>query len=154
MKHNIQISVLGIQNAGDEPEAILTKAAGTYHFENGIHKINYCELNENGTATDNLLLLSDSEMQLSRSGSVAGRFRFALGSKTVADYLTPFGKIDFEVETESYYLDVKENNLNVELKYRLYADGQLFSENTLTIQTYEDKKDGFGFINKARRNHL
>lgn len=154
MKHNIQISVLGIQNAGDEPEMILTKATGTYHFENGVHKINYCELDENGTATDNLLLLSGSEMQLSRSGSVAGRFRFVSGDKTVANYLTPFGKIDFEVETESYHLDVKEDNLNVQLKYRLYTDGQLFSENTLTIQTYEDKKDGFGFINKARRNHL
>lgn len=154
MKHNIQISVLGIQNAGDEPEAILTKATGTYHFEKGVHKINYCELDENGTATDNLLLLSGSEMRLSKSGSVAGRFLFVLGCKTVADYLTPFGKIDFEVETESYHLDVKENNLNVQLKYRLYADNQLFSENTLTIQTFEDKKDGFGFINKARRNHL
>lgn len=154
MKHNIQISVLGIQNAGDEPEAILTKATGIYCFENGVHKINYCELDENETATDNLLLLSDSKMRLSKSGSVAAQFLFIVGGKTAADYLTPFGKIDFEVETESYHLEVKENNLNVQLKYRLYADSQLFSENTLTIQTYEDKKDDFGFINKARRNHL
>lgn len=89
MKHNIQVSVLGVQNAGDESEAILTKATGTYHFENGVHKINYCELDENGTATDNLLLLSGSEMHLSKSGSVAGQFLFVLGCKTVIDYLTP-----------------------------------------------------------------
>lgn len=154
MKNNIQISVLGIQNAGNEPEAILTKTTGTYCFEDGFHKINYCELDENGTATDNFLFLSETEMRLSKSGSIAGQFRFIPGIKTPADYLTPFGKIDFEVETESYHLDVREGNLNAQLKYRLYLGSQLFSENTLTIQTCEDKEDGFGLINKLRRNYL
>lgn len=133
MKQNIQIFLLGIQNAGSEPEAILTKTARDYCFENGFHKILYCELDENGTATDNLLFLSETEMRLSKSGSVAGRFLFIPGEKTVADYLTPFGKIAFEAETETYYLDRKEDELNVQLKYKLYADNQLFSENTLTI---------------------
>lgn len=63
----------------------------------------------------------------------------------------PFGKIAFEVETESYHLAVKEEGLNVQLKYRLYTGNQLFSVNTLTIQICED---GFGLINKTRRNHL
>lgn len=151
MKQDIQISLLGIQNAGSGVEAILTKATGTYCFENGFHKILYCELNENGTATDNLLFLSETEMRLSKSGSIAGQFLFIPGEKTVADYLTSFGKIDFEVETETYHLDMKEDELNVQLKYKLYADNQLFSENTLTIQICED---GFGSINKTRRNHL
>ena len=133
MKQNIQIFLLGIQNAGSEPEAILTKTAGDYCFENGSHKILYCELDENGTATDNLLFLSETEMRLSKSGSVAGQFLFIPGEKTVADYLTPFGKIAFEAETETYYLDRKEDELNVQMKYKLYADNQLFSENTLTI---------------------
>lgn len=154
MKNNIRISVLGIQNTGSEPEAILTKAIGMYCFEDGFHKINYCELDENGAATDNLLFLSATEMRLSRSGSIAGQILFIPGTKTAADYLTPFGKIDFEVETESYHLDVKKGNLDAQLKYRLYTGGQLFSENTLTIQTCEYKEDGFGLINKARRNHL
>jgi len=154
MKNNIQISVLGIQNAGNEPEAILTKTTGMYCFEDGFHKINYCELDENGTATNNLLFLSEIEMRLSKSGSIAGQFLFIPGNKTAVDYLTPFGNINFEVETESYHLDVKGGNLNAQLKYRLYTGGQLFSENTLTIQTCEDKKGGFGLINKARRNHL
>ena len=49
MKHNIQISVLGIQNTGSAPEAILTKTTGSYCMENGIHTISYYELDENGT---------------------------------------------------------------------------------------------------------
>lgn len=70
MKRDIQISVLGIQNTGSEPEAILTKTTGTYCFENGFYKIQYCELDENGTATDNLLFLLETEMRLSKSGSI------------------------------------------------------------------------------------
>ncbi len=105
MKQDIQISVLGIQNAGSEPEAILTKTTGTYSFEKGFYKIQYCELDENGTATDNLLFLLETEMRLSKSGSIAGQFLFIPGKKTIADYLMPFGKIAFEVETE--FLDGK-----------------------------------------------
>lgn len=150
MKQDIQISLLGIQNTGSEPEAILTKTTGTYCFENGFHKIHYCELDTAGTATDNLLFLSETEMRLSKSGWIVGRFLFVPGKKTMADYLTPFGKMDFGVETEFYRLDTKENELNVRLKYRLYTGSQLFSENTMTIQIRED---GLGSINKARRNH-
>ena len=72
-------------------------------------------------------------MRLNKSGSVAGQFLFTPHTKTVADYLTPFGKIVFEVETESYHLDAKEDFLDAQLKYRLYTGDQLFSENTLTI---------------------
>lgn len=95
MKHNIRISVLGIQNTGSAPEAILTKTTGSYCMENGIHTISYYELDENGTATDNLLFLSESEMRLNKSGSIAGQFLFTPYTKTVAGYLTPFGKIVF-----------------------------------------------------------
>ena len=62
MKQDIQISVFSIQNAGNEPEAILTRTTGSYCFENGFHKINYYELDEDGNATDNLLLLSETKM--------------------------------------------------------------------------------------------
>ena len=102
-------------------------------MENGIHTISYYELDENGTATANLLFLSESEMRLNKSGSIAGQFLFTPYTKTVAGYLTPFGKIVFGVETESYHLDAKEDFLDAQLKYRLYTGNQLFSENTLTI---------------------
>ena len=133
MKHNIQIPVLGIQNTGSAPEAILKKTTGSYCMENGIHTISYYELDENGTATDNLLFLSESEMRLNKSGSIAGQFLFTPYTKTVDGYLTPFGKLVFGVETESYHLDAKEDFLDAQLKYRLYTGDQLFSENTLTI---------------------
>lgn len=137
MKRQIQISVLGIQNAGSEPETISTKVSGTYSFEHGLHKINYCELDENGAATDNLIFLSEKEMKINKSGSVATQFLFIPEQRTVANYLTPLGIIVFEIETGIYNLDVNEDSLNVELRYKLFTDKKLFSENTLTIHINE-----------------
>lgn len=137
MKHDIRITVLGIQNVGNEPEAIMTKSTGTYCFEQGFYRIHYCELDENGTATDNLLFLSKKEMRLSKSGSIAAQFLFVENQKTVSDYHTPFGKIVFEIETEVYNLEVKQDCLTVQLEYKLYSDRQLFSKNTLVIQVCE-----------------
>jgi uncharacterized beta-barrel protein YwiB (DUF1934 family) len=141
MKRCVQISILGIQNAGDEPEAILTKTNGAYCFEQGLHKISYYELDENGTATDNLIFLSETEMTMIKSGSVATRFHFIPEQMRVAEYLTSFGKIVFEIETLYYHLDVNENDLNVKLKYNLFTGKKIFSENILTIQICEDRFD-------------
>lgn len=154
MKQDVQVSVLGIQNAGEEPEAILTRATGIYCFENGVHKIIYCELDEDGNATENFLFLSQAEMRLSKSGSIAGQFLFIQNRETVTEYLTPFGNIVFWVKTESYSIDVKEDHLNVQLKYKLYTGNQLFSENVLNIQIHNSSLDGMDSTNMTRRNYI
>ena len=138
IKHNIQISVRSIQNFGSEPEVILTKTTGSYCLKNGFHTINYYELDEYGSATDNFILLSEKEMQMRKSGSFSGQFVFALDNRTETIYLTPFGKIIFEVETEFYNLNVQKECLNVQLRYRLYTSNQLFSENFITIEISEN----------------
>lgn len=138
IKHNIQISVRSIQNFGSEPEVILTKTAGSYCLKNGFHTINYYELDEYGSATDNFILLSEKQMQMRKSGSFSGQFLFVLDNRTETSYLTPFGKIIFEVETESYNLNVQKDCLNVQLRYRLYTSNQLFSENFVSIEISEN----------------
>ena len=89
-------------------------------------------------ATDNFILLSEKEMQMRKSGSFSGQFLFVLDNRTETSYLTPFGKIIFEVETESYNLNVQKDCLNVQLRYRLYTSNQLFSENFVTIEISEN----------------
>lgn len=138
IKHNIQISVRSIQNFGSEPEVILTKTTGSYCLKNGFHTINYYELDEYGSATDNFILLSEKQMQMRKSGSFSGQFLFVLDNRTETSYLTPFGKIIFEVETESYNLNVQKDCLNVQLRYRLFTSNQLFSENFITIEISEN----------------
>ncbi|WP_158576416.1 DUF1934 family protein [Blautia sp. AF34-10] len=46
----------------------------------------------------NFILLSEKEMQMRKSGSFSGQFLFVLDNRTETSYLTPFGKIIFEVK--------------------------------------------------------
>lgn len=137
MNRNIQVSVLGIQNFGCGSETVSTRANGQYDFQNGSHKVSYRELDSNGTATDNMLIISKSELQVNRSGSLSGRLLFNLKHGTKAEYVTSFGKFDFDIETDRYALSENKNGLGIELKYRLYEGENLFSENTLTVQICE-----------------
>lgn len=147
MKRNIRVFVLGIQNFGDGPETASTRANGQYDFQNGLHKVSYCELDSNGTATDNMLIISESELQVNRSGSLSGRLLFNPEHRTKAEYVTSFGKFDFDIETDLYALSKNENCLGIELKYRLYEGKNLFSENTLTVQICENSSDSLRSIN-------
>lgn len=149
MNKNIYISVQGVQDTGGGIETILTRTMGTYYFESGFHVISYRELDEHGTATDNILFLSETEMRLNKSGSLAGQFHFLSGKRTFAEYLTSFGKMDFEVETESYRLSVKTEIIKVQLLYRLYSGGHLFLENNLSIHIKDSGIDNIRLPQKS-----
>lgn len=128
MTQDVRISILGIQNAGSGPEAILTTTTGNYCFEDGVHRISYCELDEYGNATENFLSFSQEGVRLGRSGAIAGQFLFIPQEKTRADYWSPFGEIIFQVETEYCRIDVKEEGINVQMKYLLYSEGRFFQK--------------------------
>ena len=52
MRKDVQVSVLGIQDAGGGPEAVLTRTAGTCSPQDGGYRVGYRELDEHGNATD------------------------------------------------------------------------------------------------------
>ncbi len=142
MEQNIRIFVLGIQNAGSGPETILTRADGIYCFEEGFHRVSYRESDQYGNTTDNILSFTQEEVRLRKSGSISGHFLFRPCEKTPAGYLSPYGKIDFQVETEYYSMDENEECLDLQMEYRLYSEGALFSENTLNIRISGDSERG------------
>lgn len=76
MRKDVQVSVLGILDAGGGPEAILTRTTGICSPQGGGYQVSYRELDEHGNVTDNLLFLSQTEIRLDRSGAISGSFRF------------------------------------------------------------------------------
>lgn len=83
-------------------------------------------------------------MRLCKSGSLSGQFLFLQGEKTLAEYLTPFGEMNFEVETESYKMRAKKKDINALVIYRLYADGCLFLENNLSVHIEDSGIENIG----------
>ena len=82
MRKDVQVSVLGILDAGGGPEAILTRTTGICSPQGGGYQVSYRELDEHGNVTDNLLFLSQTEIRIDRSGSISGSFRFIPGERT------------------------------------------------------------------------
>ena len=146
MRKDVQVSVLGILDAGGGPEAVLTRTTGICSPQGGGYQVSYREVDEHGNATDNLLFLSQTEIRIDRSGSISGSFRFIPGERTEALYRAPFGDIGFLAETES--------RLEAWLEYRLYEGGRLFSQNTLSVHIREDGGDGPAPDHTTRRNHI
>ena len=153
MRKDVQVSVLGILDAGGGPEAVLTRTTGICSPQGGGYQVSYREVDEHGNATDNLLFLSQSEIRIDRSGSISGSFRFIPGERTEALYRTPFGDIGFLAETESCTVEADGSGLEARLKYRLYEGGRLFSQNTRSVQIREDGGDGPA-PDHTRRNHI
>lgn len=154
MRKDVQVSVLGILDAGGGPEAVLTRTTGICSPQGGGYQVSYRELDEHGNATDNLLFLSQTEIRIDRSGSISGSFRFIPGERTEALYRTPFGDIGFLAETESCTVEADGSGLEARLEYRLYEGGRLFSQNTLSVHIREDGGDGSAPDYTTRRNHI
>lgn len=154
MRKDVQVSVLGILDAGGGPEAVLTRTTGICSPQGGGYQVSYREVDEHGNATDNLLFLSQTEIRIDRSGSISGSFRFIPGERTEALYSTPFGDIGFLAETESCTVETDGSGLEARLEYRLYEGGRLFSQNTLSVHIREDGGDGPARDHTTRRNHI
>ena len=154
MRKDVQVSVLGILDAGGGPEAVLTRTTGICSPQGGGYQVSYREVDEHGNATDNLLFLSQTEIRIDRSGSISGGFRFIPGERTEALYRTPFGDIGFLAETESCTVETDGSGLEARLEYRLYEGGRLFSQNTLSVHIREDGGDGPATDHTTRRNHI
>ncbi len=154
MRKDVQVSVLGILDAGGGPEAILTRTTGICSPQGVGYQVSYRELDEHGNVTDNLLFLSQTEIRLDRSGAISGSFRFMPGERTKALYRTPFGEIGFLAETESCTMEADGNGLEARLEYRLYEGGRLFSQNILSVRIKEDGMAGPVLDHTTRRNHI
>ena len=154
MRKDVQVSVLGILDAGGGPEAVLTRTTGICSPQGGGYQVSYREVDEHGNATDNLLFLSQTEIRIDRSGSISGSFRFIPGERTEALYRTTFGDIGFLAETESCTVEADGSGLEARLEYRLYEGGRLFSQNTLSVHIREDGGDGLASDHTTRRNHI
>ncbi len=134
MIKEVKISVIGIQNFGYEPEEVITtNTTGKYCYEKKNHRIEYVEIDEYGNTTKNFVRISEERIQIEKSGSVFGIFRFVPYKKTRADYKSYFGRIIFEVATDDYHLNVQDDYLRVQLRYRLFTNKKLFSTNVITI---------------------
>lgn len=134
MTREVIISINGMQ-PGQAEDTIQVKAEGTYHKRNGKHFIHYKEVSEdNGDVILNTIKITAQKVEIIKKGSISTQMSFDIKNNAKALYQTPFGKLDFNINTT--YMKVKEGEAEifVELHYSLSSQDSPISDNAITIR--------------------
>lgn len=136
MTRDIIITVTGISldEAGHETTTALT-ARGQYFLRNGARFLLYNERDpETGSFTKNLLKLTDSSLELSRSGALRCRLIFETGKTHRASYTTPCGSLLLDICTEELNARWSDCEGTIRLVYSLLEGSSLLSRNKLSVK--------------------
>lgn len=136
MKKDIEITVSGIQQ-DDVGHRTFTdyKAQGQYFERGGCRYLLYDEQDaESRTLTHNTLKIRDHTLELIRRGNVSSHMVFAPGSSRSTEYVTAYGTLHLEVETEDLKCLWQPADAAIEITYSLSMAGELLSRNRLVIK--------------------
>lgn len=85
---------------------------------------------EEGSTTH--IRIGEGEVHVHRLGNLSGDLWFVLGDERDTRYETPYGRMVLTVATDGMEWQSLEKILSI--RYRLMAEGQLLSENEMTIK--------------------
>lgn len=128
------VRVLGIMEREGETEEIETVSKGIFDFSNNHTEIRYKEISEEtGEETKVCISFSESkaagglECRMTKTGVIQSDMLFIPGYQTMCIYQTPFGNLEFEIDTECVELDIEEERIQCHLSYTLSSDRNMIS---------------------------
>ena len=138
MKKDIEITVSGVQQDETGHRTVTDyKAQGQYFERGGCRYLLYEEQDaESKAVTHNTLKIKDDSLELIRRGNVNSHMVFAVGSPMAADYVTVYGALHLEVNTEDLKCLWRSTEASIEITYSLSMTGELLSHNKLSIKIY------------------
>lgn len=116
----IKISGLHSLEGTDEDDGIEVINIGSYYRRNGKHYVRYEEPIESTSAVnENLLKISDNEVELIAKGHTGTHMVFTMGKKNMTYYSTPFGGMNIGIDTCMLNVNEEENLITVDIEYGL-----------------------------------
>lgn len=122
MNKKVCIKISGLHGAQSEQEddAIEVINVGTYCRRNGKHLIKYDEaIEDEGRVSQNLLKISDNEIEIITKGTVGSHMVFSIGHKNTTYYTTPFGAMNMGIDTYDLNITEEENIISADIRYGL-----------------------------------
>lgn len=131
MTKEVSINIEGIDVSTQEK--IVTKGKGIYKELQGKHFLYYDELGPDNSTTRSVIKFNSNSLSVRKDGISQSYMVFQIKTATEARYGTPYGYINFEVETDQYIVDIHEDLVKVSLTYRLMDKEHEMSSNQLNI---------------------
>lgn len=138
MQRKVQVSVTGIQyENGIEMTSTQTLSFGTYekHEEKELHTLIFDESIEGiDTPLKNIIILSEDEVNLLKSGELESEMLFSPGQTTLSSFHTPYGDLSMDVLCSDIKVWEDHRGVYSEIIYQLFVEGKMISENKIQIE--------------------
>ena len=132
MTKEVAVIIEGFQQGQEEP--VITKTSGIYHLHGDRHFIQYEEEGQEGEgSTKNLIKISATRIELAKRSNSFAQMNFDLEEKTETVYQTPYGSLFLEIKTNKIQIIETLDNLQIELEYTLYENGEKLSDNRISM---------------------
>ncbi len=137
MTRQVWLTIIGEQTDEDgdrEKNALQCKAS--YEYREGIHYLEYDEIDEEGKLTSHAKLqLGADAVTLIRDGELCSVMYFRSGKEMRGKYSTPFGEIPMSVRTKKISLLENGDKVHGRIFYDLIMEGVGTRKSILIIKT-------------------
>jgi len=113
-------------------DAIRNARVGSYAREGEEVVLEYDD-EQNGERAHIILRATARQARMERRGMTRAALRFVPGERTGGAYQTLYGEIPVQIDTRSVRLTSMENGGELELRYDVYAGGDLTAHTRLTV---------------------
>lgn len=119
--------------SGEESVTESCLMADYYEREKGFYILYEETEPDTGDTTKNRIKWKDSQLEITKGGSIHCRMIFETGHTHKTDYITPYGTLSLEVTTRKVEILRQQNQLKIQLDYTLTSDSQFLSDCILTL---------------------
>ncbi len=137
MKKEVAIRIIGRQLRDGTWEEVVTESKGKYYKDDGIIYLFYEEPDEGAGVCKTRITLRERGMQVNRQGAITTTLLYEMGTRNNAVYHTPLGSLEIGTEATHYIVAEKEDELTVDLGYKLFLNADEHQEATLRISAKE-----------------
>lgn len=147
MTKEIILSLKGLQmEKNEDAKAVETILPADYYQRNGSHYVVYEEMMEGFTdITRNRIKFNDSCLEVSKKGLVNAQMFFEENKKSITSYATPYGNILIGIDTESVWVEERDNQIRVEVEYALEANYQHLADCRIEMEL-RPRGEGVGLL--------
>lgn len=133
MKGRASIIIEGIQ-LGDKEDKVTTKAIGEYRRLDNRYVLQYKEPGmDNDVGSDNTIEISPKMVKMSKSGDSSTSMVFDLTKVTHSVYDTPYGSLQFQINTTKIKVEDNREEFTLHMEYSLSHNGSHISDNRIRL---------------------
>lgn len=137
-ENNVLITMIAHTTDGNEKDTAETIYPGKGYEKDGCYYVFYDEVDpEDAKVTKASLRIRPRHIDIRKKGAVNTQMVFIPGQCTETEYQTPYGKFILTVDTKRAEIRRRENEIDLELDYRLSLGGAQAIRNQMKIKVAE-----------------